>query len=208
MAAKPAKRIHGSRPGRQPGAGPRAAVWGAVRTAVWRLRGWTDLNALEQSGLQVGKKVFVGLGCHLDPAFCFLITIEDGATLSLNVTVLAHDASTRHIVGYGRLAPVVIGRDSFIGAGAIILPGVTVGEGAIVAAGAVVRHSVAPFTVVGGNPARHLADRDAYQARHEEAMKTRPVWPRQGWTATTGITEQRREEMRRALADGGEGYVK
>lgn len=183
-------------------------LWGSLRTAVWRLRGWTDLNALERSGLRVGENAFVGLGCHLDPAFCFLITIEDGATLSLNVTVLAHDASTRRIAGYGRIAPVVIGRDTFIGAGAIILPGVTVGEGAIVAAGSVVRHDVAAFTVVGGNPARHLTDRDAYQARHEEAMKHRPVWPRQGWTATTGITEERREQIRAALADGGEGYIK
>src|SRR6188472_4183699 len=120
MAGTRPKRIRGSRPGPSAGAGLRGTAWGLVRRAVWRLRGWTNLDALEQLGLEVGYRVFVGLGCHLDPAFCFLIRIEDGATLSLNVTVLAHDASTRHIVGYGRLAPVVIGKGSFIGAGAII----------------------------------------------------------------------------------------
>src|SRR4051812_28284462 len=105
MTAQAAKRVLGSRPGPNPGSGAADWLWGSFRKAVWRLRGWTDLNALEQSGLQVGSNAFVGLGCHLDPAFCFLITIEDGATLSLNVTVLAHDASTRRIAGYGRIAP-------------------------------------------------------------------------------------------------------
>lgn len=50
--------------------------------------------------------------------------------------------------------PVVIGDDAWLGAGAIILRGVTIGEGAIVAAGAVVTKDVAPYTVVAGNPAR------------------------------------------------------
>ncbi len=49
---------------------------------------------------------------------------------------------------------VHICRNAWIGAGATILPGVTVGENAVVAAGAVVTKDVAPNTVVGGNPAK------------------------------------------------------
>lgn len=56
----------------------------------------------------------------------------------------------------GDVAPVLIGDDVWIGAGAVIMKGVRIGEGAIVAAGAVVVDDVAPFTVVGGNPARVL----------------------------------------------------
>jgi len=47
----------------------------------------------------------------------------------------------------------VIKRNAWIGAGATILPGVTIGENAIVAAGAVVSRDVPPNTVVAGVPA-------------------------------------------------------
>ena len=52
--------------------------------------------------------------------------------------------------------PVVIGNDVWIGANAIILPGVRIGDGAIIAAGAVVTKDVIPCSVVGGVPARFI----------------------------------------------------
>ena len=57
-------------------------------------------------------------------------------------------------------APITICDGVWIGARAIILPGVTVGEGAVVAAGAVVTKDVEPFTVVGGNPAKFIKKRE------------------------------------------------
>lgn len=54
---------------------------------------------------------------------------------------------------------VVIGNDVWIGAGAIVLRGVRIGDGAVVAAGAVVTRDVAPYTIVGGVPARVLRQR-------------------------------------------------
>jgi phosphonate metabolism protein (transferase hexapeptide repeat family) len=58
-----------------------------------------------------------------------------------------------------RDAQVTIGNDVWIGHAAIILPGVTVGDGAVIAAGAVVSRNVAPYTVVGGVPARAIRER-------------------------------------------------
>jgi carbonic anhydrase/acetyltransferase-like protein (isoleucine patch superfamily) len=52
--------------------------------------------------------------------------------------------------------PVTVGRNSWIGFDACVLPGVTIGEGAIVGARSVVVEDVAPYTVVGGNPARFI----------------------------------------------------
>ncbi len=56
--------------------------------------------------------------------------------------------------------PIHVGNYVWIGAGAIILPGVTIGDGAMVAAGAVVTKDVAPRMVVAGNPAREIKSVD------------------------------------------------
>jgi maltose O-acetyltransferase len=61
--------------------------------------------------------------------------------------------------GDGEPKLVVIEDDVWIGARAIILPGVRIGRGAIVGAGAVVTKDVPPFTIVGGNPARVIKSR-------------------------------------------------
>jgi phosphonate metabolism protein (transferase hexapeptide repeat family) len=64
---------------------------------------------------------------------------------------------------------VHIGHDVWIGHGAIVLPGRRVGTGAVIAGGAVVTKDVAPYTVVGGNPARPI------KRRFSEAIEARLV---------------------------------
>ena len=54
----------------------------------------------------------------------------------------------------------------YIGANSSIMPGVTIGEGALVAAGSIVTKSVAPYTVVGGNPAKFICTIDEYIERN------------------------------------------
>ncbi|WP_407650310.1 DapH/DapD/GlmU-related protein [Cellulomonas edaphi] len=56
-------------------------------------------------------------------------------------------------------APVVIEDRAYVASRATVLPGVTIGEGAVVAAGAVVVRDVAPYTIVGGVPAREIGTR-------------------------------------------------
>lgn len=51
----------------------------------------------------------------------------------------------------------------WIGEGTIILEGVTIGTGAIIGAGSVVPKDVEPWTVVAGNPARKIKDREILQ---------------------------------------------
>ncbi|MBN9234054.1 MULTISPECIES: DapH/DapD/GlmU-related protein [Phyllobacteriaceae] len=58
-----------------------------------------------------------------------------------------------------RARRVTIGHDTWIGHGATILPGVTIGDGAVVGSGAVVTRDVAPYTIVGGVPAKLIRER-------------------------------------------------
>ena len=52
-----------------------------LRRALLKLRGWTDVAALEQNGLRLGKGAYLGHDVFLDPEFCFLIEIEEGQYL-------------------------------------------------------------------------------------------------------------------------------
>jgi chloramphenicol O-acetyltransferase type B len=58
--------------------------------------------------------------------------------------------------GFKRAGDTVIGNDVWIGSEAMLMPGVTVGHGAIIASRAVVTKDVAPYEVVGSNPAKHV----------------------------------------------------
>lgn len=112
-------------------------------------------------GVRIGTGVFIGLDTWLDCQFPELITIEDGVTLAFRVTVVVHDDARRLDrvepgAGDGTVAPVRLRRGCYLGAGCLILPGVTVGERAVVAAGAVVTRDVAAETIVAGNPARPI----------------------------------------------------
>ena len=103
--------------------------------------------------IHIGKDVFINMGCKFqDQGGIF---IEDGALIGHNVVLatLNHAASPKDR-GSMIPAPIRIGKNVWVGANAVILPGVTIGDGAIVAAGAVVNRDVPENTVVGGVPAK------------------------------------------------------
>ena len=70
--------------------------------------------------------------------------------------------------------PVIIGDKVCIGCRSIILKGVTIGEGAIVAAGSIETRDVAPWSVVGGEPARSVG---RVNLSEKTGQTTRPVEP-------------------------------
>jgi len=75
----------------------------------------------------------------------------------------------RAFFDWRRASPCTIGHDTWLGHGAVILPGVNVGHGAVVAAGAVVSKDVAPYTIVGGVPAAPI------KRRHPPALADRLI---------------------------------
>ncbi len=105
--------------------------------------------------LVIGEDVFINGGCHFQDQGG--IEIGDRVLIGHRVVMatLDHDlAPTRRALLHA--APIRIGSDVWIGAGAVITRGVTVGDGAVIAAGAVVTRDVPPGCVVGGVPARVL----------------------------------------------------
>lgn len=107
--------------------------------------------------ITLGAGVYLNAGCTiLDSA---PVTIGDGTMLGPGVHIYCaehHKDIALRRAGLEIARPVTIGKDVWIGGGAIILAGVTIGDGAIVGAGAVVRRDVAPGATVVGNPARVL----------------------------------------------------
>lgn len=106
--------------------------------------------------LTIGDHVSIGEFTH--------IRASGGVLIGSRVLIASHVVITsrehpKNLPRYGITVdgPIEIGDDVWIGANAVILPGVRVGEGSIVAAGAVVAKNVPPFTVVGGVPAKVLS---------------------------------------------------
>jgi len=103
--------------------------------------------------IKIGKNVFINHACTmLDLGG---ITVEDNVQIGPKVNLISEthplDPSTRKSL---ILKPVVLKRNAWIGAGATILPGVTIGENSVVAAGALVNKDVPDNTVVAGIPAK------------------------------------------------------
>ena len=105
--------------------------------------------------IHLGAGVFLNFGCVILDVV--EVRIGDATQIGPNVQILAADHPRDPAVRaagleYGR--PVRIGRNVWIGGGAIILPGVSVGDDALVGAGSVVTRDVPPGATVVGNPAR------------------------------------------------------
>lgn len=106
---------------------------------------------------KIGKNVFINFDCtFLDLGG---ITIEDNVLIAPKVSLLSEGhpvaPENRHSLLVGHIH---IKKNAWIGAGAIILQGVTIGENSIVAAGAVVSTNVPDNTVVGGIPAKVIKE--------------------------------------------------
>lgn len=171
-----------------------------------RVRGHPDRRWLVRHGLQLGRDVYISDYAAFDHGFLWLISIDDEAVLSPGARILAHDGSTRHWTGYIRVGRVDIGRRAYIGAGAIVLPGVRIGESAIVGAGSVVRASVPAGAIVMGNPAVEVGTVEQFTAKHLARIAERPRYPRAGFSAYEHVAAQNMPMMREDLADGC-GYV-
>ncbi len=112
-----------------------------------------------------GDKLIIGKFCQIAHGTTFIMGAANhrlGSATTYPFNVMGgvwREISTPHIEELPHKGDTVIGNDVWLGRNCTILPGVKIGNGAIVAACSVVTKDVAPYTVVGGNPARFLKKR-------------------------------------------------
>lgn len=109
--------------------------------------------------IKLGKNVLINYDCVL--LDCGEISIGDNTLIGPGVKIVTadhpYDAKERRDWSV-TCAPIRIGEDVWIGAGAIILSNVTVGDRSIIGAGSVVTRDVPADTIVAGNPAKVIRD--------------------------------------------------
>lgn len=176
-----------------------------LRKHILKIDDRSQLDIAIENGLKLGKECHIMGECIIDPGHCWLIEIGNRVTLAPRVHILAHDASTKRMLGYTLIGKVIIGDDVFIGAGSIVLPNVTIGNKVIVGAGSVVKHSIPDNSVAVGNPAKVICTYDEYKCKREQQLSNTAVFD-DSFTIHQ-ISEDKKQLMKEKLSNHI-GFVK
>lgn len=178
-----------------------------ISLLVARIKGEQDLDKLIQRGLVVGSGFTRMGGVIIDPSHCWHITIGDNVTLAPRVHILAHDASTKVFLGYTRVENTRIGNNVFVGAGSIILPGVTIGSNVVIGAGSIVSRDIPDYSVAAGNPARVIKSLSVYLEENKQKMSSENIFGEKYTLRNEAFGETERERMQVACEKNGVIYV-
>jgi len=144
-------------------------VYGYWNTPTCSFRKFTRISSttvlLDKKNINIGENCWIWHHTIIDGSNG--VNIGEGVQIGAWVGIFSHSShiavrlhgqdyinvDKHNRIGYVR-APVNIGDYSFIGAGACILPGVTIGRGCLIAAGAVLSKSIPDFAIASGNPAK------------------------------------------------------
>jgi maltose O-acetyltransferase len=157
------------------------------------------LDKLIRRGLTLGPNVDIVGSFFFDPSHCFLISIGDGSIICPNVRLIAHDASTKKLLGYTKIGRIDIKPHCFIGDSTLVLPNVTIGPNSIVGAGSVVVKDVPPYAVAAGNPARVICSLTQYKDKFERISQGKKIFSEDYWIDK--LDDHRRLEILEAVRD-------
>lgn len=123
----------------------------------------------------IGDRLIIGRYCSIAAETRFIMNGGNHATdwfTTFPFPIFGEGWETAQPVAWPHRGDTVVGHDVWIGYGSTIMPGVTIGDGAVVATASVVTKDVAPYAIVGGNPAqliRYRFDEATRQALSEIA---------------------------------------
>ncbi len=110
------------------------------------------------NNVSIGDNVVINRKCYLDGRIGIAIRNNVSISPEAYIVSMEHDPDSPSFATRG--GEVIIENNVWIGARAIIAPGVTIGEGAVIGAGAVVTKSIHPYRIAVGIPAREIRDRN------------------------------------------------
>jgi len=180
---------------------------GALRSLIEKYRGEArsaQLAMLRARGMKIGTDVHILDGAFLDPSHCYLIEIGDRVIFAPNVRLIAHDASTKYVIGKSRLGRISIGNRCFLGDSVIVLAGVKIGDDCIIGAGSLVNKDIPTGSVAAGNPARVICTLEEFRARHQAALAAGTLFDEKAWAETADAAM--RQQVLEAL-DRGPAYM-
>ena len=163
------------------------------------------LDELKRLGLRTGRNFQLQPDATIDRNHCWHISIGDDVTIAPGAHILAHDASTKMHLGLTRVGKVDIGDRVFIGAAAIVLPGVRIGNDVVIGAGSVVSQDIPDNVVACGNPARALGATDEWIDQKRSEMATAPCFGEE-YTMRQSVNDTMKTEMNDRMVDRI-GYV-
>lgn len=133
-------------------------------------------------GARIAQGVWISQGVYIDEIYPEAVTIEEGCTIGLRASIVAHFhwGGKRASAGY---KPVVIEKNVFLGPHCVVLPGIRIGEGSVIKAGSVVARNVPPRVfwgeAAGGPLARITVPLGADHPYEDFVRGLRPIAPRE-----------------------------
>jgi maltose O-acetyltransferase len=168
---------------------------------------YSMIDELKKRGLKVGSNFHMQEGCIIDGSHSCHIEIGNDVSLAPNVHILAHDASTWWFLEYTKIRNVKIGNRVFIGAGSIIMPGVTLGNDVIVGAGSVVTKDIPDNCLHAGNPAKFMMHTDVYIAGEKAKMNSENTFGEE-FSEANNVSMENKELLKQMAAKYGTAYLK
>ncbi len=165
-----------------------------------------NVTIFKRMGVKIGSDCKIMNEVIIDYSHYWLVSIGNNVTLAPRVHIIAHDASAKNNINYTKIGLIDIQDNVFIGAGSIIMPGVTIGKNVIVGAGSIVVKDIPPNSVAVGSPARVVKSFDDFIVMQKNLLRSDNCFD-ESYTTRGNITEKKKQEMVAIIKKYGYAFV-